>query len=218
LHTKFQDISDFKRYHPLKQTTFTLLINLILKNFSLILNLVLLAAVAFLYYKIFTKETTSQVPVISGSGMSSEAIVFINSDSLLDNYNYFNSMKDILEKKQDSIDVMLKSRAQSLESEVMNYQNKAAGMSPDQRMQEEERLMTKQQGLIELKEKLIGELQERESGMDDSIHANLSRFLREYNKQKNYLYILGYQRGSGILFAHDSLDITRDVLEGLNKQ
>lgn len=150
--------------------------------------------------------------------MPNNAIVFINSDSLLNEYNYFNTLKSNLEKKQDSIDVFLRTRGAALEKEVSNYQNSAAGMSPEQRAATEEKLMAKQQGLMEMKQNMVEQLQEQESVMNDSIHDNLHRYLQEYNRKKNYLYILGYQRGSGILLANDSLDITKEILDGLNKK
>lgn len=192
-----------------------------MKQASLILNIVLLAAVAFLYYKVYSKPETEAVaatiPLTSENGMPSNAIVFLNSDSLLSEYNYFNSLKKKLETKQDSIDKSLNIKAKLLETDVERYQQRAAGMSPEQRAQEEERLMGRQQNLMQLKQSMLEELQMEESVMNDSIHDNLTRFLREYNKEKKYLYILGYQRGSGILLANDSLDITKEVLEGLNK-
>ncbi|MDQ3051826.1 MAG: OmpH family outer membrane protein [Bacteroidota bacterium] len=190
-----------------------------MKNLSIALNVLLIIAVAFLYYKVYNSGT-APLPAaqLSGAGMPSNAIVFINSDTLLADYKFFNDLKDNLEKKQDSIDTFLKTRAQSLEQEVMGYQERGAMMSPEQRAKEEERLMGKQQNLMDLKQSMVENLQAEESDMNDSIHNNLSRYLREYNKDKNYLYILGYQRGSGILLAHDSLDITREILEGLNKK
>lgn len=190
-----------------------------MKNLSIALNIVLLVAVAFLYFKVYSGNTeTAPAPHMSGAGMPNNAIVFINSDSLLNDYDYFNSLKGTLEKKQDSIDVFLRSRASALEKEVSAYQNSASGMSPEQRAATEEKLMAKQQGLMEMKQNMVDQLQEQESVMNDSIHDNLSRYLKEYNKKKNYLYILGYQRGSGILLANDSLDITKEILEGLNAQ
>lgn len=190
-----------------------------MKNASLVLNIILIAAVAFLYYKVYSgPSATTVAPISSGAGMPSNSIVFINSDSLLEEYNYFNTLKESLEKKQDSIDVFLRTRAQALENEVSGYQNSAAGMSPEQRASVEEKLMAKQQGLMEMKQTMVEQLQEQESAMNDSIHDNLSRYLKDYNKEKNYLYILGYQRGSGILLANDSLDITKEVLDGLNKK
>lgn len=190
-----------------------------MKNASVALNIILIIAVAFLYYKVF-KSPDANTPIVAttGSGMPSNAIVFINSDSLLDEYNFFNELKDELETKQDSIDNLLQQRAKGLEQEVMNYQNKAVTMSPEERAKEEERLMGKQQNLMDLKQSMVGQLQDEEVAMNDSIHSNLTRYLKEYNKDKNYLYILGYQRGSGILLAHDSLDITKEILDGLNKE
>jgi outer membrane protein len=193
-----------------------------LKNTSLILNIVLVIAVAFLYFKVYNNSTpataTTPATLSTGSGMPSNAIVFINSDTLLADYNFFNQLKDGLEKKQDSIDTFLKQRARALEQEVESYQSKGATMSPEQRAREKNRLMGKQQNLMDMKQSLVDQLQMEESDMNDSIHSNLTRYLKEYNKEKNYLYILGYQRGSGILLANDSLDITKEILEGLNKE
>jgi outer membrane protein len=185
-----------------------------MKNFSLALNIILLIAVAYLYYLNFSNKPVA--PVLKGEGMPNDAIVFINSDSLLKEYRFFNDLKSELEAKEDSIDKLLKSRGQQLDKDVMAYQERAASMSPDKRMETEERLMGRQQQLMEMKQTLLEELHEKESAMSDSVHANLSRFLKDYNKDKGYLYILGYQRGSGILLAHDSLDITGEVLKGLN--
>lgn len=190
-----------------------------MKNASLVLNIILIAAVAFLYYKLYSGSSAKTVaPISSGAGLPGNSIVFINSDSLLEEYNYFNTLKESLEKKQDSIDLFLRSRAEALEKEVTSYQNSASGMTAEQRASVEEKLMAKQQGLMEMKQTMVEQLQDQESAMNDSIHDNLSRYLKEYNKEKNYLYILGYQRGSGILLANDSLDITREILEGLNAQ
>lgn len=182
------------------------------------MNLVLLVAVAYLYY-LHHRDCSAPIssgPAITGSGMPANAIVFVNSDSLLEGYDYFNSLKDHLEQKSDSIDRVLRSRAEQLEKDVMKYQERAPGLSPQQRAEEEEKLMARQQGLMEYKNLMLDQLSEEESVMNDSLHTNLTRFLRDYNKDKNYLYILGYQRGSGILLANDSLDITPEVLKGLN--
>jgi outer membrane protein len=53
--------------------------------------------------------------------------------------------------------------------------------------------------------------------MGDSVHSRLVAVLKDLNKSNNYFYVMGYQRGNGILFANDSLDITKQVLEELNK-
>ena len=186
-----------------------------MKNISLLLNVVLLLAVAYLYYLHFNNsKPASSIQTFSAD---SGNIVYINSDTLLEEYNYFNKLRLELETKQDSIDAMLKSKGRSLESEVNSYQERAPMMSAGQRAEAEEKLMMKQQQIMDLKQSFLEELAQDEAEMNDSIHANLNRYLKEYNKTKNYKFILGYQRGGGILLANDSLDITKEVLEGLNK-
>lgn len=189
-----------------------------MKNLSLILNVVLIAAVGFLYYKVYNQQPVSRPAVVAGTGMPADGIVYINSDTLLENYNYFKDLKSAFEAKQDSIDKMLEGRGKALEKDVMAYQEKAAGMSPQERMTTEEQLMGRQESLVSLRRKLLEDLGDEEDRINDSLHTNLHNYLKEYNKEKNYLFILGYQRGTGILLASDSLDVTKEVLEGLNKK
>lgn len=186
-----------------------------MKNISLLLNVILIAAVAFLYYKIYNpKEQT----FVSSQTLPESGIVFVNSDSLLNHYNYFNELKAVMEKKQDSIDNLLKSKAQQLESEIQQYQKQAIGMTDMEKQQIEERLMQKQQALVDFKQQLLGHLSEEEEALNENIHSNLIGYLKEFNKIKNYSYILGYQKGGGILLANDSFDITNAVIEGLNRK
>ncbi len=193
-----------------------------MKQISIVLNIVLLIAVAYLYYLTLGKADSPasvENDKVTSSEMNAEdnSIVFINSDSLLNNYDYFISMSKALEKKQDSIDALLQRRARQVESEIMEYQKAAAGMTQEQMMKTEEGLMQKQQDVIDLKDRMLDYLQAEERKMNDSVHHHLTSYLRSMNEEMNYKFILGYQRGSGILLANDSLDITTDVIQGINE-
>jgi outer membrane protein len=187
-----------------------------MKNLSLILNAILLIAVAFLFYKIYSGDKQSAGVTIHA--LPSSSIVFVNSDSLLDHYDFFNSLKDKIQGRQDSIDHILTAKAKELDSKVQVYQKQAIGMTDMEKQMTEEKLMQEQQRLVQMKETLMGMLSEEESAMNDSIHNHLVGYLHEFNKSKGYNFILGYQKGGGILLANDSLDITGAVLEGLNKK
>lgn len=187
-----------------------------LKQASLILNIVLLLAVIFLFYKVSSLENSIPAPVSTHA--ADAKVVFVNSDSLMDRYQLFNDLKDRMEKKSDSLDRLLSGRGAALEKEVRDYQERAAGMSASERELREESLMRKQQGLMEQRESLLEELKNEEAALTDSIHGDLMKYLREFNRGYGYDFILGYTRGGGILLASDSLDITKQVLEGLNKK
>jgi outer membrane protein len=89
-------------------------------------------------------------------------------------------------------------------------------MTEEQRQKEEERLYRKQQDFGKMRQALLDELGEEEDKIMNNIYKDLSEVLKEYNKTRRYHFILGYQKGSGILLANDSLDITREIIEAVN--
>ncbi|MBL7924585.1 MAG: OmpH family outer membrane protein [Bacteroidia bacterium] len=186
-----------------------------MKQVSLIINIILLFAVGFLYYKHYSQEEEVVIPV-SGQAAASR-IVFVNSDSLMESYSLFKAMQDRMEKKRDSLDQLLTSRGNALEREIKDYQSKAEGMSAGERQLREESLMRKQQALMEDRDNLLDKLKNEEAALTDTLHADLMNYLKVFNKGHQYDFILGYSRGGGILLASDSLDVTKQVLRGLNK-
>lgn len=186
-----------------------------MKNLALVLNAVLIIAVAFLYFKVYSGSEPEAAPVSVQA--ASSRIVYVNSDSLMDQYKLFKEMQDKMEKKRDSLDKMLTFKGRALEGEVNDYQEKAAGMSAGERQLREESLMRKQQALMDEREGLLDALKQEEALLTDSIYSDMMRYLRAFNSGKGYDFILGYSRGGGILLANDSLDITNQVVTGLNK-
>lgn len=188
-----------------------------MKSLSWIIQGVLVIAVVVLYFLHFRSgdaATSTAAPVAIQPG----GIYFVNSDSLLDNYEYYKSKKADLQKRQERIRGELKAAGDKLERDVRSYQENAGSMSGEQRQQIEESLMMRQQQLIQQKEELLSQLDEEQARYSDSLFLRLSAFLRTYNKDKGIHYVLGYQRGGGILYASDSLDITGTVLDGLNSE
>lgn len=188
-----------------------------MKQASLILNVILLVAVAGLYYLRFTDKDKNEFIPVSGPASKSK-IVFVNSDSLMENYSLFKDMLEDMGHKRDSLDKALMNKGSVLEKEIKIYQDNAAGMSPSERQLREEALMKKQQSLMAERDGLLDKLKEEEAQLTDSIHSDLMSYLIEFNKARGYDFILGYSRGGGILLASDSLDITKQVVKGLNQK
>lgn len=185
-----------------------------MKNIQTIINIALGAAVIFLLVKFYSPGENRAV--IRSESVPSR-MVYVNSDSLMDSYKLFQDMKTEIERRRDSVDKALTATGNALQADIERYQQRAAGMSPTERQLSEEALMLRQQKFVEAREQALDKLTIQEETLNDSVHNDLIGFLKEYNKNHGYDFIFGYQRGSGILFASDSLDITSDVLKGLNK-
>lgn len=194
-----------------------------MKQFSLVLNIILAAAVAYLYYLHFSskqEESPEAVKPIAVPSASANAggILFVNSDTLLDRYDYFTEKRNQLDARQERIRSELASEKERLDAAIQQYQQQAVGMTDLERQKKEEELMGKQQSLMDRREKLLAQLDDEQAKSTEELFNRLTAFLRNYISDKQVNFVLGYQKGGGILFANDSLDITRQVIDGLNKE
>ncbi len=192
-----------------------------MKNLSLTLNFVLLAAVGFLYYLHFSGHSIDDgapqnSAVAVPSTLKNANIVFVNSDSLIEQYNYFKTKKAEFEEKQGKVKAELKTEGARLQNEIQEYQQKAGAMTDQQRQQTEEQLSMKQQQFLHKKDEIVSKMEDEQSKFNEGLNNKLTAFMKEFNKKKGYNFVLGYQQGGGILFASDSLNITKEVVNGLN--
>ena len=73
-----------------------------------------------------------------------------------------------------------------------------------------------QQYFASRKQALEQELYKKSEDLKNSIRKTIEDYLKDYNKQKNFSYIIQYDANS-FIYAKDSLyNITADVVDGLN--
>jgi outer membrane protein len=193
-----------------------------MKNLSLILNGILIVAVGVLFFLHFTSgpKTKNSGKTDSTRAITGVSIVYINIDTLLNNYEYFADLQDEILDKQSELEAQLNSRTRNYERNAQSYQDKVnKGLVTRREAAElEQSLYQEQQEILQLRDQLALELQEEEQVRNRRLIDNIMVFLKEYNKDYNYQYIFSNSFGSNILYAGDSLDITYSVLEGINKQ
>jgi len=196
-----------------------------MKNVSLIINLVLGAAVAVLYLLHFTapdiaEELQAEYEERGELFPHSRDIVYVNFDTLLNNYDmFFDLQKQFLEKQQ-KLENELSTSSRSYERRVIDFQDRVQkGLVTRSQAQEMElQLLQVQQDLVEQRDRYSMELMEEEQVMNRQLQHSIYDFLEEYNKQQNYRYILSHSFGGPFLYTDKSLNITRDVIDGLNRK
>lgn len=188
-------------------------------NLSIVLNVVLLIAVAILYVLHFINKTDASAST-TAEGVSSPSdlsIAYVNSDSLLKNYDYFKELEKKLLDKRDKLNAEYQNRAEGLQKEISNFQTTAGNMTISQARAVEEDLRKKQQNLMMYQDQLGQQLMQEEAQMNSDLYDKVSEYLQEYGSNKNLQIVLTYTKGSGVLYANDSLDITKEVIVGLNE-
>ena len=193
-----------------------------MKNLSLILNGVLILAVGALYYLHFftgPNKFGEQKPD-STQAVTGVPIVFINIDTLLNNYDYYQDLRIEMEDKQAELEAQLNSRSKIYEQNAMDYQDKVnRGLVTRREAAElEQMLMQEQQNLLALRDELAMQLSEEEQVRNRRLIDNIMVFLKDYNKDYHYQFIFSNSFGDNMLFSSDSLNITYPVLQGINKK
>ena len=148
-----------------------------------------------------------------------ELIVYVNSDSLLNNYEYFKTIKDKFQVKSKKAQTDLTSKGTAFQREVAAYQQNAANLSAEQRAATEERLARKQQELQTFNQNAGNALANEEAAENEKLYNRVSEFLKKHAKSKGYKMVLTYSKSNPtVLFADESLDVTKEVLAGLNAE
>lgn len=197
-----------------------------MKNFSTWLNIVLVLAVIGLYVLYFTgKGTKSQsheaVNEETGQAINRDyPIAYVNIDTLISKYDLFADLRDELIQKRDEKQAELQLKFSDLEKEARNLQdqlNKGLITRAKAQMVQQE-LGQKEQQFYVTRDNLAMQLSEEEAVMNRQILNSILEYLKEYNNQYNYRYILSSQFGGPVLYSDNSLNITYDVLKGLNEK
>jgi outer membrane protein len=187
-------------------------------NISLILNGILIVAVAYLMvnqFKSVGDKAPSGKPVPDAGAVK---IAFVNSDTLLEKYGSYQDKVKTLEKKSQDAEAALQASGRSLEREFLQAQQKVQQglLTPNQVQQEEQRLTQKQQGLVAQQERMGKQLLEERQKLLGDLEKEVKDILKALREEKGYDYILNYGPGTGVLMVNDQLDITDLVLERLN--
>lgn len=194
-----------------------------MKRVNLVINIVLVIAVGVLFVLYFTgneKSSPAQTEekLVENNSTGKGGMAYINIDTLMNNMDMFFDVRNKLVDKQKSSEAELNSRSKDFEKGATDFQEKVQkGLITRSRAQEiEQELYMEQQNLINLKDRLSMELAEEEQVMNRQLIYYITDYLEEYNKEKNYQFIISNSLGGPLLYASDKQDITNDVVEGIN--
>ena len=153
----------------------------------------------------------------NGSGMK---IAYVEVDSLMTQYNFAKDYSVTLQKKSNNARNTLTQKGNQLQAAVNNFQQKLQNngfQSREQAQSVQNAIERQQRDLQELQVRLETELANETQKFNEALRDSLNNFLTSYNRDKKYDLILS-KAGDNILFADRKYDITKDIINGLNKR
>jgi outer membrane protein len=191
-----------------------------MKNFSLILNVVLLLLVGYLYFDKFSaKKSTGLSAAVQKCKDSSthhgNKLAYIDLDTLQSSYEYYKVVKADFERKQAASNNEVADLQRRYQARAMQLQQKGATMNQQEQEAAMKEINQMQQGLQQKKQELDNALYNANSKMKEDILEKIQDFLKVYNSDGRYDYVFSYE--PGFMFYKDTaLNITSDVIAGLN--
>lgn len=189
-----------------------------MKNASLVLNIALAIAVAILYYLHFKDRKPAESAVKIPATVQGKENVYVNVDSLLTKYEFFKDTQKVLESKKFQLENELATKGRNLQNKAAFFQQKAPTMTMEQGRATEAALQKEQQEILQYRERAAQGLALEEQKKNEELYNKIYEYLKKYNTQNKYEFVLGYTKGGGILFANTDNDVTKKVLDGLNQE
>jgi outer membrane protein len=195
-----------------------------MKNGLVVLNIILLIAVAILFYlqlsskrqsaTVKDPEQKSHVIDVSPNGCK---IAYFEMDSVESGFAMAKEMQKELDKREDRINGEMGKLQNEYQEKFGKLQQHGSSMTNDQVNAAKTELLQLEQKMRDTKASLDQEAQSYYVEKKQEILSLIRKFCTEYNKDKKYAIIISNE--PGLVFYKDStLDITSDLLKGLNEE
>ncbi|MBN2347699.1 MAG: OmpH family outer membrane protein [Bacteroidales bacterium] len=197
-----------------------------MKKLNLILNIVLALAVVALFVLHFTgKSSTEDKPGMLSTGeetgISSTEIVYIDIDSVLNSLDLYFDLQKKFEKKYKTSEAEFTSKQKSFQEAIqdLDYRMRKGLITRSDAQVQQQELAQEEQRLLQLQNQLQNELAEQQQVMMRQIIDSIMEYLAEVKEIHKFQYVLGTQLyGGNILYANNSLNITKLVIDGMNEK
>jgi len=192
-----------------------------MKGSSLIVSIILAVAVVVLFILHFAdtdRGTEAEGSEIQSDTSGAIRIAYVKADSVILNYDLSQDLHDDFTKKQEAYTTEYGQKRQTFENEAAAFQEKVqrGGFLTEQRaLQERDRLVGREQEIIQLDQDLSSKLAELQAANNQQILDSLMNYLNKYNADKKYDYIFN---AANILIGREADNITAEVLTALNQR
>lgn len=188
----------------------------------LIWNAVLTLGCGYLLYAHFTgnktdKRSSSVNGKITDADKGKFRIAYFEMDSLAANFDMVRELKSEMLKREEAINSEMEKLSRNLQQKFNFYQQQANSGTLTQEQSE-----AASRDMKNLDDEMKNRKQALDSDYSDfvmrrqnEIKSKIEAFLKEYNKTRDYSYIVSYEQGL-FYYKDTAYNITADVVKGLN--
>ena len=196
-----------------------------MKKISIALNIAFAAAIISLFILHFTSKTPGEKSVVTesdtavafdSSGQSTLRIAFVNTDTILANYDYYSDQISEIQNDKVAAEKRVMDKLKVLEEEYQKYIYKVKlGVMTEAHAEAE--FSKKNEELESYRTSASNALMEKQEQISKRLYDSVFNAVARYNERSNFTYILANNSiNNSLLHADKSYDLTKEILSDLN--
>ena len=194
-----------------------------MKNTSLILSVISLVAVVVFGILFLTKDGNNVAAATDENAAEAACkgdIVYVDLDRILMEYDMANDLRSVVETKAQNIQAEINRKGKKLENDIKAFQEKIdKGLLTRTNAElQSQKLQQQELEFNNYAAQKQQEINEEQMVMMNQLGDAIQTYIARYNEVKQYAMILTNQGGAPVLTANPALNITDDVLAGLNEE
>lgn len=196
-----------------------------LNKILLICNAVLFLGLIGIYILHFTGNKVSgskvnasaKAPVVKEGGLK---VAYVNTDTLLAKYQYAKDLEAELLAFKNQQEAYGKQQVEKFQKDYQDYLKNGANMTLTQQQAKEEELKKRADKIGSLEQELTAKIMERQMAENTKLLNAIFAYVRDYNEQNQKFDIILRKtfENSPTLYMNEGMDITEEILNGLNEE
>jgi outer membrane protein len=160
----------------------------------------------------------SGLAVISYFSFQRPSIVYVDSNKLINNYRGMLDARKVFQQKAGGWKANIDTLTSEVQKAIMQFEKETSKMTAKERSLSRELIQTKQKQLMEYQQAMNTQAQQEDSKMTAGVISQINAYIKKYGEAKGYTIVMAATEYGNIAYADDGLDITDEVLEGLNRE
>ncbi len=149
---------------------------------------------------------------------NNEKVVYVDSSKLLNNYKGMQAARASYQQKANAWKANIDTLASEVQQQIFKYEKESVKMTAKERQLSQELIRNKQKQFADYQQAMNTQAQQEDAKMTSDVVTQINAYLKKYGESKGYKVILAATEYGNLAYADEGLDITDEVLEGLNKE
>lgn len=185
-----------------------------------IFYVIIVLAIAGLYILHFCDKGKTPIAQLPEGTPGTGEILYVDLDSVSENYELMNILTQDIEQEIQRQTAIFDNKEKAFQKKYNQFQqNYQAGILTEVQVQNaQQQLQTEYQSVMSEKEQVLTDLDNRQAAALQQVMDSLTAVSKRINEASFHAsYIIGYKAGSQILYGDKTKDITKIVIDELNK-